>query len=275
MNPRATKTEFLCPDSWLDRQIDVTLVGAGGTGGEVFDGLVRLHLALIGLGHPGGLNVTVYDPDSVSHANIGRQRFAFVDCGQNKALTLVQRYNLAFGLDWSAIPARFSPRHMSRSRGDLLITCVDLATVRSRIGRHYRGYSDAPYWLDFGNGQYRGQVVLGALGEECRYRPEQPLNGCRLPHVYDLFPELDRVDDTSEPSCSLAEALTHQDLFVNRFVAQVGLNLLYQLIRTGAVDHHGAFIDVRRGAVDPIGIDLNNWAVLGYAPPATPTRAVG
>ena len=42
-----------------------------------------------------GLNVTVYDPDVVTQFNIGRQLFYQTDLGQNKALCLVGRVNMA------------------------------------------------------------------------------------------------------------------------------------------------------------------------------------
>lgn len=56
----------------MTRPITVALVGAGGTGSQVVTALAQMHYALIKLGHPGGLNVTVIDDDRVSDANIGR-----------------------------------------------------------------------------------------------------------------------------------------------------------------------------------------------------------
>ena len=54
--------------------VTVNLIGAGGTGSQVLTCLARLDAALRGLGHP-GLFVTLYDPDIVTEANIGRQLF--------------------------------------------------------------------------------------------------------------------------------------------------------------------------------------------------------
>ena len=39
-----------------------------------------------GIGHP-GLHVTVFDPDTVSQANIGRQLFSETELGLNKAVS--------------------------------------------------------------------------------------------------------------------------------------------------------------------------------------------
>ena len=91
---------FFIPTTLLERPVTVWLLGAGGTGSELLDGLARLHAALLALGHPGGLQVTVWDGDLVSTANLGRQRFWPVDVGHPKATVLVQRLNLFAGLAW-------------------------------------------------------------------------------------------------------------------------------------------------------------------------------
>ncbi|MBO8471748.1 MAG: ThiF family adenylyltransferase, partial [Bacteroidetes bacterium] len=64
--------------------VTVNVIGAGGTGSQVLTCLARFDTALRGLGHP-GLFVTVYDPDTVTEANIGRQLFSPSDIGLNKA----------------------------------------------------------------------------------------------------------------------------------------------------------------------------------------------
>ena len=49
--------------------VTVFVIGAGGTGSQVATGLARISVALQALGHP-GLHVTVFDPDTVTEANI-------------------------------------------------------------------------------------------------------------------------------------------------------------------------------------------------------------
>ena len=70
--------------SLLRGQVSVALVGCGGVGSQVLTGLARLHKALVSLGHPGGLHVTAFDPDTVSESNVGRQLFSPADVGINK-----------------------------------------------------------------------------------------------------------------------------------------------------------------------------------------------
>ena len=57
------------------------------TGSQVITNLARMSMALQALGHP-GLHVTVFDPDTVSQANIGRQLFSETELGLNKAVSL-------------------------------------------------------------------------------------------------------------------------------------------------------------------------------------------
>ena len=81
----------------LARPVNILLVGAGGTGSRILERLVCLHKALKAKGHPGGLKVTVVDPDIVSNANVGRQAFYSCDVGRYKADVLVNRVSMALG----------------------------------------------------------------------------------------------------------------------------------------------------------------------------------
>ena len=68
----------------LTRAVKVVLVGAGGTGSHVLRRLANMHLAMVELGHPEGLDVLVVDPDTVSKTNVGRQNFWPSDVGQRQ-----------------------------------------------------------------------------------------------------------------------------------------------------------------------------------------------
>lgn len=54
--------------------IRVNLIGAGGTGSAMLTNLARINHSLIALGHS-GLQVNVFDPDTVEAPNLGRQLF--------------------------------------------------------------------------------------------------------------------------------------------------------------------------------------------------------
>src|SRR5882757_456872 len=118
---------FYLPNEWLDQRIHVLLLGAGGTGGEVLYALARLHTMLLQLGHVEGLHVTLMDGDTVSRANIGRQRFFHCDIGHSKARVLIHRHNLAFMLDWNALDHFWSATKgngVHLGKFDLVISCV-------------------------------------------------------------------------------------------------------------------------------------------------------
>ncbi len=241
----------------------VIVVGAGGNGCQMIAGLAQMHRAMIELGHPGGLAVRVYDDDIVSEANVGRQLYSLADVGINKAIVSVNRVNLFYGLDWEAVPQRFSVaqsgisyhcRPANAARVHVLISCVDTAAARRSIHQAiWKARHEAPlYWLDMGNGKHDGQVILG--------QPETGLKGAgeiaRLPCVTDLFPDLldDDFQEDDTPSCSLAEALAHQDLFINRAVSTFALELLWTLFRQGGLGYHGAFVNLVDGQVNALNI---------------------
>ncbi|MBK8168555.1 MAG: PRTRC system ThiF family protein [bacterium] len=252
------------PDAWLVRPVRVLLAGAGGTGSHLFGALVSLDCALRALEHP-GLAVTVYDPDRVGPANVGRQAFWPGEVGQNKAVTLVQRANLAMGLDWAAVPRRLDPRRDLPGETDVLVTAVDRATVRAAIGRRGRavaGPCHRPiWWLDTGNSEREAQAVLG------HWRAEGGESW--VPNVFQLYPELAAMGDAHRaPSCSAAEALARQWLPVNRVVADVALTLLWRLFREGRLDQHGAFVDLATLSVRALPADPRVWASFGWANPA-------
>jgi len=244
----------------LQRKVKVVVIGAGGTGSQVIPGLVSLHMAMVALGHPGGLDVTVVDNDAVSEANVGRQNFFLSDVGRHKATVLVNRVNMLYGLGWKAQVARLGKDTVSKIWTDIVIGCVDNREARACIVRSFRDC----YYLDFGNRKNDGQCILGELND---YGSKKRID--QLPHAGDLFPEImdpSKEEDDDTPSCSLAEALQKQSLFVNRLVASWGLNLLSELFCSGQISHHGVFVNLKSGRSSPLPIDREAWERLGYKP---------
>lgn len=252
----------------LTGPIEVTLVGSGGTGSHVLRRLAIIHKTMLTLGHPYGLNVTVYDPDTVSEANVGRQAFYPTDVGLHKATILVHRCNMMLQTKWVAIPEKFSAG-TNRYKCNLIIGCVDNRKARNDIlkaSKQYYSFSST-YWLDFGNREQDGQVILGQVMSEAGEKKIKKQDGLRLPHAGDLFPELlDALldDDDETPSCSLAEALEKQSLFINDTVANAGMNMLWELLRYGQISYHGVFINTKTGRANPLPIDPEAWKRFGY-----------
>lgn len=254
---------YRLPPAWFGKRLGVLVVGAGGTGSAVLASLAQIAVALPQLGHP-GLDVTVMDDDTVSASNVGRQLFTLADIGRPKAAVLVNRINLAYGLSWSARTCRLTDDEDGREV--VMLGCVDSRKARAVMARRHAAKWDDNWWIDCGNTASSGQVILGARRN----------NEVDLPSVADLLPEA--VDENADvgddaPSCSMAEALSRQDLLVNRFMADAATNLLWQLLRYGQVDSHGAFIDVRRFTMRPLPVDADCWARMGWRPgEAAPTR---
>ena len=73
--------------------------------------------------------------------------------------------------------------------------------------------------------------------------------------VITRFVRYSRVkEEDSGPSCSLAEALDRQDLFINSTLAQLGCNILWKMFRNGMIEHHGLYLNLEMMKVNPINI---------------------
>lgn len=240
--------------------LTVTVIGAGGTGCQVLTALARINCALQSLGHL-GLSVTAYDDDIVTRANLGRQLFTLLEVGANKAEVLITRINRFFGLDWDAQPYKYPSEETSKV-GNITISCVDNVKTRIEIGKYLRDKTDtscddrekAFYWLDFGNTADTGQVVLGTIATVMQPNSENPKAIPNMKCIDQLF-DLTKVDEkVSGPSCSLAEALRKQDLFINSTISQLGCNLLWKLISQGSIDCNGLYLNLKTMKVNPINL---------------------
>lgn len=242
----------------LTNPVRVAVVGCGGTGCQFLSGLTRIHYAMTEVGHPYGLDVTAYDPDTVSSSNIGRQLFSPADIGINKAVLLVHRLSSFYGLDWDAVPAKFGSQ-LSHMAHDIVVTCTDTRESRRGMHNYLKNQSGVKYWLDMGNREKDGQVILGEpFHPYCEKKKDRPM---RLPTVTELFQELldDTIPEDDTPSCSLAEALERQDLFINQSVATFGLQLFWSLFRQGGLNFHGYFVNLTSGKVMNLPVDPVCW----------------
>ncbi|CAD0002297.1 PRTRC system ThiF family protein [Flavobacterium salmonis] len=267
MNTEKIKVHFT--DNYLINSanpIAVNLIGAGGTGSKVLTALMEMNHSLIELGHA-GLSVRLWDDDVITNANLGRQRFAECEIGLYKSVALINRVNRFSGTNWKAETVKFEKDNFGRlpqfAMATLYITCVD--SVQARFGvaeilkeaSNRRNYQDEPkYWLDFGNSQHTGQVLLSTITEIKQPSSEKYQTVASLPMVTDEFAELlkesEQQDDT--PSCSLAEALDKQDLFINSSLTQMGCSLLWGLFRNGMTRYRGFFHNLKDFRTHPIKV---------------------
>jgi PRTRC genetic system ThiF family protein len=229
----------------LERPIRILVVGCGGNGSAVVSGLPYLHQALLAFDHPGGLEVTVIDPDAVTETNCVRQPFCRTEIGLPKAIVLVHRINSFWGLNWQGMQAEIQQVAKS-AEIDLVIGCVDTRKARRAIDAWVRK-SRVLYWLDLGNNAATGQFILGQPNN-CANRKRH-----RLPTVAELYPEIvaPNVKENEQPACSSVEALTRQEPFINQNLAYQALAMLTQLLRHGSSSYHGGFCNLATGRFVP------------------------
>jgi len=272
--------------------VTVNVIGCGGTGSQVLNSLARMHSALRALGHP-GLFVRAVDPDRVTSANMGRQLFSSVDIDQHKCVILISRINRFFGTDWEAVPDRYD-EHTTVRPANITISCVDTGSSRKQIkklllncrrkaadkekmlgkaGRSVRfpvhsreweelrrfvlePYEFPYYWMDFGNTTDRGQVVVSTVGNIPQPKKSEFACVSALSAVDKYHPDIlrDAKGEDQGPSCSLAEALGKQDLFINTNLANMGLAILWKMFRELRIRHHGCYINLQNLQVNPIPI---------------------
>jgi PRTRC genetic system ThiF family protein len=267
MNTEKTKMHFT--DNYLlnpTNPITVNVIGAGGTGSKVLTALMEMNYSLIELEHA-GLCVRLWDDDIVTNANLGRQRFAECEIGLYKSVALINRANRFMGTNWKAETVKFGKDALGRlpqsAEATLYISCVDNVQARFDIAdilnlqnnrRHHR---DVPkYWLDFGNSQYTGQVILSTIGVIKQPNSEKYETVASLPFVTEEFGELLKQSEQQDntPSCSLAEALEKQELFINSALAQMGCSLLWGLFRNGMTNTRGFFLNLKDFRSQPIPV---------------------
>lgn len=255
------KAHFIAPELLNPTNpIEIYLIGAGGTGSQVLTALARMSHSLLALGHA-GFQLSLYDDDHVTEANRGRQLFAECEVGLSKAVSLITRCNRFFGTGWKAVNKKFDSKS-GDAKAAIYISCVDTVTARfeiaevlSRINSSH--YADIPrYWMDFGNGKDTGQVVLSTIGSIKQPKSDQFETVESLPFVTEEFNELLRQSETDSdvPSCSLAEALEKQDLFINSSLAQMGCSLLWQLFRSGMTVQRGLFLNIAEFRAVPLPV---------------------
>ena len=267
MTSEKTKVHFT--DNYLinpANPVTINLIGAGGTGSKVLTALMEMSHSLIQLGHA-GLQVRLWDDDLITEANLGRQRFAESEIGLYKSVALINRANRWMGTNWKAETQKFKKSESEKFSENILsniyISCVDSVSARFEIAdilkrlNTGRYYANRPlYSLDFGNSKNTGQTILSTIGTIRQPNSEKYETVDHLPFITDEFGDLLKQSEESDdiPSCSLAEALEKQDLFINSTLTQMGSSLLWSLFRNGLTENRGFFLNLKNFHSQPIKI---------------------
>ncbi|MBI2851277.1 MAG: ThiF family adenylyltransferase [Chloroflexi bacterium] len=240
----------------MPQQFKITVVGCGGTGAFVAEGLCRL---LIGSDIP----LLLIDHDRVEPHNLLRQNFYEGDLGKFKSQALAERLSRQFRrrIAYSVYP--FMPDLIGESFGGglrslaiqgIIIGCVDNADARRQIGESLR---IGNWWLDAGNGFSSGQVLLGSarsielLGspfvKETKEVEHLPMPSWQLPSL--LAPPTTKKRDNRD--CAEAVAAEEQSPVINQAMAALVLEFICRLLNK-KLTWMGAYIDLDAGALQTV-----------------------
>ncbi len=243
------------------------VVGAGGTGSFAIPAIARLIFELRQQQNK-PVEMLIIDPDVVESSNIPRSNFCAAELGRLKAQTLAERITLAWGIETEFSCEKFDPeKHLKRSTSDyrsltVIAGCVDNYLARRDIHQaidEFRGYgsSDAPdlWWIDGGNGQSSGQVLLGSNTK--RIKPDQHFTGtsiCRsLPAPSLVHPDLLETEkkagseELERLSCPDRIRLGEQSLNINQRVAIEMAELLTEMFLTRSLKRFASYFDLETG----------------------------
>ena len=158
-----------------------------------------------------------------------------------KSETMALRLNAAFGLQIRAVPVKFQASFLNewwfsngRKKHCLLIGAVDNHLARGEIASAVEGSRGKVWWLDCGNANHNGQVLMGNLGrKETEFIKVDELglvSGLPAPHVQ--APDLLLPDPDDEPALSCAELTVReeQSLVVNQMVAAIASQYCYEFL---------------------------------------------
>lgn len=116
------------------------------------------------------------------------------------------------------------------------------------------GISNNPDLPD--NTKFSGQGILSTIGNIDQPTSKKFKTFAKLPSIIEEYGTAmqtsEEQDDT--PSCSLAESLAKQDLFINSTIAHLGASLLWNLLKDGMTENRGFFLNLQNFKSQPITV---------------------
>lgn len=244
----------------------IAVVGCGGTGGFVAEGVCRL------LGNRPA-TLALIDHDRVEEHNLRRQPFYQGDVGQFKSQVLAERLSRNFGREiaYSVYPydAKVHQELFHYGRDGVVLGCVDNPAARVAIAEAlWRGVGArrAAFWIDAGNGEHSGQVLIGntvlgvTLGggdlDSFRHSFHEgeeictnlPLPSLQQPTLLAPVPEAVGMD------CAEAVEAGGQSPTINQAMATLVLEFLSRLM-AGTLTYMAAYLDLEAGALRYVPVE--------------------
>lgn len=219
---------------------EVMIVGCGGTGGFVAEGLCRLL--------PLSVPIVLVDPDRVEARNLRRQNFFPEDLGKLKSEALGQRLSRKYhrAIAYSFLPISLSPVGFN----SLVIGCVDNGPARRNIAARFTAtYGNAPaWWVDAGNGENFGQILIGNRSGAAQYRTSE--KGDRfysLPLPTQQMPDLLR----QQPAVISCADIEEQGPTINQSMAALVIEVVRRLI-AGTCSWIQLYLNLEMGTLRPV-----------------------
>ena len=237
-------------NSFAQRDFAVTVVGCGGTGGFVAEGICRLL--------PPEVNLVLVDSDRVEERNLSRQNFFPEELGQFKSEALARRLARRFNrpVAYSILPIALVEVRLP----GLLISCVDNGPARRDIEKamgHQLFYamrsSASPFdtmfiswWVDAGNGENYGQVLIGNREDGLFDQERELCLALPLPTIQ--RPELLSQALPRERDCV---QMSEQGPTINQAMAAVVVEVVRRLIE-GTCLWMQLYLDLNQGILSPV-----------------------
>jgi len=232
----------------------VVIVGTGGTGSLVAEGLCRLFTGY-------DIPLLFVDPDRIEPKNLMRQNFFANELGKFKAQALAERlsrqYNRRIG--YSVMPYEKGMFSVPVGGGGLIreaihqiiIGCVDNPEARRRIEESINWSN---WWIDSGNGFNSGQVLIGNSREkeqmhEAFDSTEHLVRQLPVPTLQQ--PALLLPAAKPAPDCAEAVQQEEQSPIINQAMATLILDMVNRLLR-GTLTYMGVYLDMDAGSMQRV-----------------------
>jgi PRTRC genetic system ThiF family protein len=244
--------------------INIVVIGAGGTGGYVIPAVARMLSEYKRL-YKHEFSFTIVDGDVVEEKNLVRQNFIPADIGYNKAQILAMRYTNGFGIPIKAVMNYLGQNdlinHFKTDAYNIVVACVDNHTTRASIVKQLESridkyiYSYGAY-IDIGNEQYAGHAVCGTfsrtLPDFINKKLVRKKGNFYLPWVNHIFTEVMKPEDKhpDEMSCAERAVSNPQTMMANMTAATLANNFIYSLIFQEPLRSHAVMFDVRSNSFE-------------------------
>jgi len=230
-------------------QLNLVLIGCGGTGGWLAVNLPRIAYLQKLAGKK--VVITLIDPDIVESKNIPRQNFISSDLGLPKAAVLAARYGLQWGMEINAIVAPFKVEmgYPDWKSMTICIGAVDNPEARVEIAKVLQDRKST-FWLDCGNHFESGQVLLGSRSRiaDMKGAFQVPTFCTGLPSPGIQHPDLlvEQKVKNKLMSCEEAAIANAQSMSINQRIANEALDMLLRLL-SGTLTRFASYVNCKYG----------------------------